>query len=55
MSVATTAVDLQGHTLPVTAEQFCEQYAPAVCRFAAMAVVISVDGVGTLQSELVVK
>ena len=37
MSVATTAVDLQGHTLPVTAEQLCEQYAPAVCRFAAMA------------------
>jgi RNA polymerase sigma-70 factor (ECF subfamily) len=37
MSVATTAVDLQGHTLPVTAEQLCEQYAPAICRFAAMA------------------
>ena len=37
MSVAAPAGDLQDHTLPVTAEQFCEQYAPAVCRFAAMA------------------
>ncbi len=26
-----------GQTLPVTADRFCERYAPAVCRFAAMA------------------
>jgi RNA polymerase sigma-70 factor (ECF subfamily) len=26
-----------GQTLAVTAERFCEQYTPAVCRFAAMA------------------
>jgi DNA-directed RNA polymerase specialized sigma24 family protein len=25
-----------GQTLPVTADRFCERYAPAVCRFAAM-------------------
>ena len=34
---AAAAADLVGQTLPVTAERFCEQYAPAICRFAAMA------------------
>jgi RNA polymerase sigma factor (sigma-70 family) len=37
MSATGAAANLLGDTLPVTAEQFCEQYAPAVCRFAAMA------------------
>src|SRR5258706_14958243 len=31
------AADFVGQTLAVTAEQLCRQYAPAVCRFAAMA------------------
>ena len=34
---ATPAEDVVHHTLPVTADRFCELYAPAVCRFAAMA------------------
>lgn len=34
---AAASADLVGQTLAVTAERFCEQYAPAVCRFAAMA------------------
>jgi len=37
MSAAAPAANLVGQTLPVTADRFCEQYAPAVCRFAAMA------------------
>jgi RNA polymerase sigma-70 factor (ECF subfamily) len=36
MSMAAPAADLVGQTQPVTAERFCELYAPAVCRFAAM-------------------
>jgi RNA polymerase sigma-70 factor (ECF subfamily) len=36
MSMAKPVANLVGHTLPVTAERFCELYAPAVCRFAAM-------------------
>ncbi len=35
--VSAAAADVVGQTLAVTAERFCEQYAPAVCRFAAMA------------------
>ena len=34
---AAASADLVGQTLPVTAARFCELYAPAVCRFAAMA------------------
>lgn len=34
---AAASADLVGQTLPVTAARFCEQYAVAVCRFAAMA------------------
>ena len=34
---AAAAADFVGQTLAVTAEQLCRQYAPAVCRFAAMA------------------
>jgi RNA polymerase sigma factor (sigma-70 family) len=37
MGSVAPAADFVGHTLPVTAERFCELYAPAVCRFAAMA------------------
>src|SRR5258706_8692431 len=35
--MATPVAVVVGDTLPVTAERFCELYAPAVCRFAAMA------------------
>jgi RNA polymerase sigma-70 factor (ECF subfamily) len=34
---AAAAAEFVGQTLVVTAEQFCDRYAPAVCRFAAMA------------------
>src|SRR3977135_4749525 len=34
---AAAAAEFVGQTLAVTAEQFCDRYAPAVCRFAAMA------------------
>ena len=34
---AAASADLVDQTLPVTAARFCELYAPAVCRFAAMA------------------
>ncbi|HWW96028.1 MAG TPA: sigma-70 family RNA polymerase sigma factor [Vicinamibacteria bacterium] len=37
MGSVAPAADFVGHTLRVTAERFCELYAPAVCRFAAMA------------------
>ena len=34
---AAAAAEFVGQTFAVTAEQFCDRYAPAVCRFAAMA------------------
>ena len=34
---AAAASEFVGQTLAVRAEQFCDRYAPAVCRFAAMA------------------
>ena len=37
MSAAVPTAGVVGQNLAVTAERFCEQYSPAVCRFAAMA------------------
>ena len=50
---AAASADLVGQTLPMTAARFCELYAPAVCRFAAMAARTSTEADDIAQEALV--